>query len=177
MNTDTETRPTAARVEPLPPEARFSLRARAHHLDRISEALWVGVPRRIGDIAENDARRAVCLGPDEWLLTLPEDQGAGLKARMAEIRHDAPHALADISDRELCYRISGPGAAQIVAMGCPRDLRALVTGRAVRTVFDGASVILWREAEDSFRLDIWRSFAPHALALVETGIEELRAGL
>jgi sarcosine oxidase subunit gamma len=53
----------------------------------------------------------------------------------------------------------------------------LKPGRAVRTVFDGVQVVLWRDAPDAFRLDVWRSFMPHVRALLETGRRELATGL
>ena len=42
---------------------------------------------------------------------------------------------------------------------------------------DSAQVVLTREAEDRFRLEVWRSFAPHVRALLTTATAELAAGL
>lgn len=164
-------------VETLPPVARFSLRSRAAHLETLGRALGLDLPRQIGQRAGSDGREALCLGPDEWLLIAPEGEAAAISTAAGEIYGSAPHALADIADREFRFRLSGPGAADIVAMGCPRDLRCIAPGQAVRTIFDGATVILWRDGEHDFRLDVWRSFAPHVRSLIETGIAELRAGL
>lgn len=164
-------------VETLPPVTRFSLRAREAHVETLGQALALDLPRQIGQRAGSGDREALCLGPDEWLLTAPEGEAAAIAAAADKIYQNAPHALADISDRELRFRLSGPGAADIVAMGCPRDLRGIAPGQAVRTIFHGATVILWRDGEDDFRLDVWRSFAPHVRSLIATGIDELRAGL
>ena len=54
---------------------------------------------------------------------------------------------------------------------------ALAEGRAVRTVFDSATVVLWRDGPAEFRMDIWRSFAPHVRSLLAQAEAELIAGL
>jgi sarcosine oxidase, subunit gamma len=164
-------------IEELPPVARFSLRARATARDSLGAALGLTLPTRIGDRARSGGREVVCLGPDEWLIVGPEADGPSIAEAAAAAYAATPHALANISDREVSVRISGPGTLSLLAMGCPRDLSKLASGRAVRTVFDGATVVLWRDGEEDFRLDAWRSFAPHCRALLETGLSELRAGL
>ena len=50
-------------------------------------------------------------------------------------------------------------------------------GSGTRTVFDTAQVVLTREADDRFHLTVWRSFAPHVRALLDTATRELAAGL
>lgn len=169
--------PGVPSVEDLPPAARFSLRAREASREALGAALGLALPTRIGERAEGAGREAVCLGPDEWLIVAPEAEGPAIAEALAATYESAPHAAANISDREVGFRVSGPGTLSLLAMGCPRDLAALAVGRAVRTVFDGASVVLWRDGEEEFRLDIWRSFAPHGRALLETGRAELAAGL
>lgn len=167
----------APTVEALAPTARFSLRARSAHVVPLGEALGVALPTRIGGRASAGAREVLCLGPDEWLILAPEAEAKEIAACLASLYDTAPYALAEISDRELSYRVSGPGAIQVIAMGCPRDLRAIAPGQATRTVFDDAAVILWRDGPENFRLDIWRSFAPHVLALLKTGVSELQTGV
>ena len=54
-------------------------------------------------------------------------------------------------------------------------MRRIAPGTGCRTVFDEAQVILWRDGPEAFRLDVWRSFLPHVVALLETGMRELRA--
>lgn len=164
-------------VEDLPPTARFSLRVRSEDVGPIGDALGLPLPRTIGDRRQAGERHAVCLGPDEWLLTAPDEHEGEIIAALDAIRGSHPHALANISDRDVSCRISGDHALTLLAMGCPRDLSQLGVGRAVRTVFDGVGVIVWREGESTFRLDAWRSFMPYVRELLETGMRELRAGL
>lgn len=164
-------------VEPLPPAARISLRARPEGRAGLGAALGLDLPGRVGDRAAGAGREALCLGPGEWCVTGAGADLGAMRAALSDRYAEIPHAAADISDRELSYRIAGPGMPALLAMGCPRDLSRIAPGRGARTIFHGASVVLWRDGEEELRLDIWRSFAPHVLALIETGLAELRAGL
>lgn len=164
-------------IEELAPMARFSLRLRPARRMVLAEALGVDLPVKIGDRARIGTREALCLGPDEWLIvTTPDDAGA-LTGAAATVYDDAPHSLCEISDREITLHLSGPRVLDLLATGCPRDVEALAEGRAVRTLFDSASIVLWRDGPAEFRMDVWRSFLPHVLALLELAQEELNAGL
>ncbi len=165
------------RIEELAPTARFSLRVRATHAAALSEALGLDLPARVGRTAQAQGRTALCLGPDEWLICAPEEAREAIVAQAAEAYGAAPHSLAEISDREISYEITGPAAQELISIACPRDLDLLAPGQAIRTVFDTAQVVLWRDSEDAFRLDVWRSFAPHVRALLDIGQRELAAGL
>lgn len=150
--------------------ARFSLRLRAEGRAAVGAALGFDLPAKIGRIATGGGWRALMLGPDEWLLDGPEGATPTLPA-------DLPHALVDISDRELTCRIEGPRAMELLSIGIARDLRRIAPGTGCRTLFDTAQAVLVRESEDSFTLSVWRSFAPHVTELLAIGQRELASGL
>jgi sarcosine oxidase subunit gamma len=80
------------------------------------------------------------------------------------------HSLVDVSHRQISLVASGPAAARVLNAGCPLDLdpRAFPVGFATRTLFDKIEIVLWRRAEATFHIEIWRSFAPYlASSLVE----------
>ena len=164
------------RIEELAPVARFSLRVREAHRAALGQALGLELPQRVGEMARAHERAALCLGPDEWLIHAPEAEAEAIAAVGAGAYAQAPHALVEISDREITFAVSGPAARELLSIACPRDLDRIEAGGAVRTVFDTAQVVLWRDEGDAFRLDVWRSFAPHVRALLETGRVELDAG-
>jgi sarcosine oxidase subunit gamma len=60
----------------------------------------------------------------------------------------------------------GPAAARVLNAGCPLDLdlKAFPVGFAARTAFDKVEIVLWRRAETTFHVEVWRSFAPHLAA-------------
>lgn len=158
------------RVTELPPRARFSLRLREAGIAAASAALALELPRRIGQTTTAGGRRALMLGPDEWLIEGPDGDRPALPEGL-------PGALVDISDREIAFRIEGPRAAELLSIGIARDLRRLAPGRGCRTAFDSAQVVLLREAEDAFTLSVWRSFARHVADLLAIGQRELACGL
>lgn len=171
MSIDTVAASRAATVTALPPVARFSLRARGDAVAALSGALGVDLSVRVGAWAQSGARDVLCLGPDEWMIHAPEGDAGAIVAACAGV--DAPHALVDVSDRELSFAITGPQAAELLTLGLPRDPDSIAVGTGRRTVFDGATVILWRDGADAFRMDVWRSFAPHVTHLFVTGCREL----
>ena len=164
----------AARVSVLAGEGRLSLRARAG-LEALGHALGLALPDRIGRRAAPGTVEAIRLGPDEWTILAPAGAVAGLCDACAAIYGEHPHSLVDISGREVTLSIEGPGAAELLTLGCPRDIATIPPGEGRRTVFDGASVVLWRDGDNRFRMDVWNSFADHVAHLLETGCKELAA--
>jgi sarcosine oxidase, subunit gamma len=147
-------------VSLAPPMARFSLRAR--QAQALETLLGVKVPKRIGATEGGIA----CLGPDEWLLRA----AAGSTIAMGE---NLPIAIVDISDRALCFIVEGTRAAEVLMSGCPLDLDSFAVGRATRTLYETVEIILIREAEHRFHVEVWRSFAPWLWMAVTTAAEHL----
>ena len=138
-----------------PPMARYSMRARQGQA--LETLLGVKVPKKIGETEVG----LTCLGPDEWLMRAEVDTsiptGAGL-----------PVAITNVSERSVCLVVEGSRAAAIIMSGCPQDLDQFAVGKASRTIFETVEIILIREAEERFHLEVWRSFAPWLwTALVE----------
>lgn len=163
-----------ARVCRAAPVARLALRARGD-LAPLNAALGVVLPRRIGARTETGARQVICLGPDEWMLHLPPDEAGPAIAACAQVYADLPHSLVDVSGREVTFVLDGPRVEDLLSLGLARDIDSVPVGEGRRTIFDGATVILWRDGQTEFRMDCWHSFAPYLLGLLETGCKELAA--
>ncbi|WP_417691453.1 sarcosine oxidase subunit gamma [Roseibium sp.] len=163
----------------LMPKTRLSLRARTAAVPAISRALGVAVPEKIGQRASGEGANAeteiLCLGPDEWVLLTDVEQVGTITAAMDAIYKEHPHSLVDVSDREITVEIFGDNATDLLTLGWPRNPLSVPVGEARRTVFDGASVVIWHDSETSWRLNGWRSFMPHLLGLLVTGCRELSA--
>ena len=129
-----------------PPMARYSLRAR--QAQTLEILLGVKVPEKIG---ATDAG-IMCLGPDEWLMRA----AAGTIIPMGKA---CAVAVTDVSDRSICIVVEGPRAAEILMTGCPLDLDKFPVGRATRTIFETVEIIVIREADCRFHVEIWCSFA------------------
>ena len=134
------------RLSHAPAKARYSLRARDAAV--LEGVLGRTLPGKIGDTAEGIA----CLGPDEWYALLPEStslpRGEGL-----------PVSVVDVSSRALGFVLEGQGALAVLSSGCPLDLARMGVGRATRTVFETVEIVVWRESEDRWHVEVWRSFA------------------
>ncbi|QEW19462.1 sarcosine oxidase, gamma subunit family [Marinibacterium anthonyi] len=170
--TDMRAESAAARVVTAAPCARLSLRARGD-LGPLETALGLTLPSRIGARAAAGETEVMCLGPDEWVLRGPEAVAPGIREACAEVYKTHPLSLVDISGRETTFVIDGPRAAELLTLGCARDIDTIAVGDGRRTAFDGATVVLWRDGDDSFRMDVWHSFATHLFHLLETGCREL----
>ena len=134
------------RISLAPPMQRHALRARnAEDLERL---LKVKIPRNIG-ASEGGI---MCLGPDEWYLR----SEAGAAIPTGEGLH---LAVTNVSERSICLVIEGPRASEILMAGCPLDLDQFAVGRATRTIYETVEIIIMREAEDRFHVEVWRSFS------------------
>ncbi|MGH1575023.1 sarcosine oxidase subunit gamma [Methylobacterium sp. P31] len=161
-------------IKELPPNVRISFR-----LADPTAAATVGLmlPTRIGARSVAGGRDLLRLGPDEWAIEVPEGDGDALKSKLAELATRAPLSAVEVSDRDITFGLSGSSVLDLLATGCPLDLARMPVGSGTRTVFDTVQVILTRDADDRFRLVVWRSFAPHVRALLAAAANELAAGL
>lgn len=157
--------PTDLRVRPLPPAARASLRGGPEVRAAADRALGFALPAIACRASVAGERAALWLGPDEWLLLAGEgEEWTALRAALAQL----PHALVDVSHRQIALEVSGLEAPTLLAAGCPLDLDepAFPVGMCTRTVLAKAQIVLWRTARESFRLEAWRSFALYVSAFL-----------
>lgn len=167
----------AVSVAVLPPVARFNLRISPADLAVATKAFGLKLPGKIGEGVQKEDRAAYCIGPDEWLLHAAEADQPAIVAQFETARARTPHSLTVISDREVMIGITGPAAIDLLSVACPLDLSRMAVGNAKRTVFDYAQVVLIRDGDDAFRLEVWRSFFPHVSGLLKVAVKEFSVGL
>ncbi len=151
-------------IETLPPKKRHILRCREPRIAAASLLLGIELPSTAYGTVSQNGLHALWLGPDEWLIlaeALPPvsiSDWTGLGA-----------SFVDVSDRQIALQVSGPKADLCLASGCPLDLAAgaFPVGATTRTVFHKAEIILWRTGEHRYHLEVWRSFAPYVVELLE----------
>lgn len=164
----------AARIAMAPPLARFSLRLRGDPAP-FETALGLSLRGPLGTRASAPPRETLRLGPDEWMLHTAPGDAPAIQAALAPLYDTHPHSLVDVSAREVSFVIDGPRAEDLISIGCPRDIRTIPPGSGRRTVFDGVTVILWRNSPNTFLIDTWNSFAPYILQTINSGARELTA--
>ena len=166
---------TSRGVDPLPPAARFVLRCGPEVRAAVGRSLDIAIPETPCRALTRGARAALWLGPDEWLLLAPEAEGGALAAALGAALRGLPYSLVDVSHRQGALRLAGGHAVMLLAAGCPLDLdtAAFPVGMCTRTMLAKAEVVLWRTADEEFRLEVWRSF----MAYVSQFLAEAARGI
>lgn len=152
-------------ITPLPPAARLSLRARPGAVAALSKTLGLTLPQAPRGMAVEGARSAIWLGPDEWLVI--DTDGVDLAATLTGTA--GLYSAVDISHRNCAIAVEGRAAEAVISAGCPLDLdlTAFPAGSGTRTLFGKAEIVLIRESEPRFRVEVWRSFADYVFGLLE----------
>jgi sarcosine oxidase, subunit gamma len=159
----------------LPSATRFVFQGDAEARAAASTAWGVPFAELACRAKAADERATLWLGPDEYLLwdgasgTDPAAAAAALATAIEQALGELPHALVDISQRQIALRLSGPHAADILSGGCPLDLdiEQFPVGACTRTVFAKADIVLWRTAPDTFHLEVGRSFSAYVSELLQ----------
>ena len=162
---------------PVPASARFVFRGREAAIEAATAAFGLALPRIACRAAEAAERAALWLGPDEWLLLAPEEEGEAIAAAFRSVA--APHSLVDVSHRNAALDLTGTEVCAVLNAGCPLDLHlsAFPVGMCTRTLYAKAEIVLWRRAVDRFRLECGRSFAPYVHGvLADAALEHSIAG-
>ena len=156
-------------VTRLPPASRFSVRGGAGAIALIGAALDLPFPRLACRAATAGTTSALWLGPDEWLLIGDASQGESILAAMISAVGSEPASLVEISNRQIAIEVSGTSAADGLSAFNPLDLdeTAFPVGTCTRTLFGKAEIVLWRTGRETFRIEVWRSFAAYILACLE----------
>ncbi|MGH7119608.1 MAG: sarcosine oxidase subunit gamma [Acetobacteraceae bacterium] len=160
----------------LPPAARFILRGRAPVVAAAAAAFGAALPQQACRATVAGDRAALWLGPDEWLLLAPDAEGAALGIALEQAMKGLPHALADVSHRQVGIAVAGQRAASVLNAGCPLDLdpSTFPLGMCTRTVLAKTGIVLWRTAPLAFRIEVWRSFAAYAWRFLAEASREFR---
>lgn len=118
---------------------------------------------------------ALWLAPDRWLLTCPGDDVPLFMNLLREAFGEGHHALTDVSDGRVAFRLAGPSARDVLAKGCPLDLhpRTFRPGACAGSLLGKAEVLIHlADAEPAFDLYVARSFARYLWAWLEdAGLE------
>lgn len=167
-----------ATVVRLPRLGRFIFRGRPEAVEAVGSAYGLALPRQACRAALAGTRVALWLGPDEWLLLLPESEAENCAAALTRALAGLPHSLVDISHRHVGLEVAGPRAATVLNAGCPLDLDRAVfpIGMCTRTLLGKAEIALWRTAERCFRIEVGQSFAAYVVSLLREALREFAAG-
>lgn len=161
-------------IEPVAPCLRLAVRGRPGTAEAAAAALGMPLPTAVcGTVTAGDIA-ALWLSPDEWLVIAPAARADTLAPALEAALAAVPHAVVDVSHRNTALVVAGPRAAFVLNHGCPRDLSlaAFPVGTASRTLLGKAEIVLWRTAEETFHIEVWRSFAPYVADFLDEARRE-----
>jgi sarcosine oxidase subunit gamma len=167
--------PTAAWLEAQPPLARFIFRGNAAARVEAGRALGVAFSETACRASTDGTRAALWLGPDEQLLLAPDGSVEAVESAFAQALAGQAYSLVDVSHRQVGFDVRGPHAEWLLESQCPLplNLRDFPVGMCTRTIFGKAEIVLWRSAEQVFRLEVWRSFSLYVVQMLHEVAREL----
>ncbi len=157
--------------------------------EAVSAAAGVPLPGGHGQVTGSpEATAVVWLGPDEFLLVGPQDAGTspagatGLSTdpavpALVEALGGEQGSVVDLSANRTTLELSGPSARAVLEKGCHLDLhpRAFAPGRAVSATLGPVPVVLWRTAEQTWRIMPRASFADYTARWLLDAMKEFAA--
>jgi len=166
-----------ATIRSLENAARFNLRISPDNLDEASVAWGAALPARIGELASSPGRLAACIGPDEWFLIAPLEEQGAIESAFSVLYAKTIHSLVDVGHREVGIAVEGPAAADVLQSCIAFEVDAMAVNEARRTIIDRVPIILFREAQDRFRIEVWHSFSDHVWHLLAGICREYELGV
>lgn len=164
-------------IRPIDDCARFILRIDSQDLAAASNVWGASLPPTIGSFVSASGRIAACIGPDEWFLIAPLGDQDTIERAFAELYATTIHSLVDVGHREVGIAVEGPEAAAALQSSIAFEVTSMPVGGACRTIIDRVQIILFREAEDRFRVEVWHSFADHVWHLLAGICREIELGV
>jgi sarcosine oxidase subunit gamma len=124
-----------------------------------------GLPSVSGEVRGSGGTAVLWLGPSEFLLMAPaeshESLGGDLPGALVEALGDGAGQVVDLSANRTTFELSGPRARAVLEKGCSLDLhpRVFTSGTALSTEIGGIPAVLWKTAEETYRIFPRASFA------------------
>jgi sarcosine oxidase subunit gamma len=152
-------------VRELPFLSQINFRADpsdANLMQRVASGLGgLALPVVPNTVTSSGDRRALWLGPDEWLVVGPEGKQDALQDALRVGLAGAFGSIVDVSANRTVLELRGPKARDLLAHGIPIDLdpRSFGPDRCAQTLLAKAQVIIERRDESVFHLYARTSFA------------------
>ncbi len=166
------------RLEQEPFLTQVNLRGRPDDpafIEGAKTALGLSLPVVANTTAGTGDRRALWLGPDEWMLVGPDGDQSSMIARLTETLEGQHVSIVDVSANRTTLRLSGSRARDVLEKGCLIDLhpRNFGSGQCVGTIIAKTQVYL-EQLDDlpTYRLHVRCSFARHLTARLRDSMAE-----
>ena len=154
-------------IRELPFSSQVNLRADPNDADlmqRLTRSLGglalPIVPNTVNSVGD---RRALWLGPDEWLIVGPDNQQEPISEALPVGLEGGFGSIVDTSANRTVLEIRGAGARELLSHGVPIDLDAPAfgPGQCAQTLLAKAQVIIERRDGSDFHIYARTSFASY----------------
>jgi len=143
-------------------------------MQRLASTLGFALPAAPNTTASQNDRRALWLGPDEWMVVGPDGQQEALEQALRDGLNGALGSIVDVSANRTTLEVGGPKARELLEHSVPIDLDARSFGpdRCAQTLLARAQVIIERRGESAFYVYPRSSFASYVADwLLDAGSE------
>jgi sarcosine oxidase subunit gamma len=142
---------------------------------RVEAALGLELPEA-NRVSESGGRRAIWLGPDEWLVVAADGEERSLVALLEEAIA-GEGSVVDLSANRTGLELSGPEARTVLATCCSLDFhpRAFGPGQCAQTLIHKAGVLIEQRSDDRYLLLVRPSFAAYVAEWLLDGMLGLKA--
>ena len=152
-------------IRELPFVSQLNFRADPTNTDlmeRVTSNLGgLALPLMPNTVTPRGDRRALWLGPDEWLVVGPDGKRTAFTAALEAGLAGAFGSIVDVSANRSVLEIRGSKARELLAHGVAIDLdqRSFGPDRCAQTLLAKAQVIIERRDEEAFCVYVRTSFA------------------
>jgi len=130
----------------------------------IKQATGLALPVKPNTASVSAERQLFWLGPDEWLLKVPQGAGEAIEAALRAALAGKHFSVVQVGSGNTTITVQGPAAADLLSCGCPLDLhpRTFPDGALAQSHIAKANVVLYCvKAGTSFEVTVRRSFADY----------------
>lgn len=138
-----------------------------------AEVLGVELPLKPLTSVESEGSVIRWISPDEWLITVANDQLFDLENRL-RAQMNGHYSLVNSSGGLTIFKLGGDRVVDMLKKAVPVDLHdtEFPVGKVVSTVFAKSSAVVRREGATEFELVVRRSFADYLWLWIQSASEE-----
>ena len=157
----------AISIRELPFLTQINLRADpadGEVMGQLVEALGLDLPRTPNSVATTRDRRALWLGPNEWLIVAAVHQAKAIEDTWRSAMVGSTASIVDVSANRTVLLIQGELAQALLAHGIAIDLdpRVFAPGHCAQTLLAKAQVVIERRSDDNaFQVYVRGSYASY----------------